>query len=65
MPRDEERERLITHICEQVRLVAPARKWTEYLNLRTRIQKSSLAVLRQIADLDLVNATARELGVIR
>jgi hypothetical protein len=56
----EERERLVRHICEHVRIYAPPQRVDEYFKLRTRLQKTSLDVLRQIVEDDVANVTAAQ-----
>ncbi len=58
-----ERERLVEHICEAARLHGADSNWNRYLDFQTRLRKTELRTLRQIVDTDLVNATAREMGI--
>lgn len=53
-----ERERLTAHICEFVRLAGadPA----GFMRTRARLEKTSVTVLRQIIEEDVVNVTAAQ-----
>lgn len=55
-----ERERLVRHICESIRVYAPAQRIDDFFKMRIRLQKTSLDVLRQIVEEDLVNVTAAQ-----
>lgn len=48
-----ERERLVKHICEWIRMQRPTVPVDRYFKLRTRLQKTSLAVLREIVESDM------------
>jgi hypothetical protein len=60
---DDERTRLVRHICEYIRLYAPTRRIDDYFRMRMRLQNTSLPVLRQIVEEDAVTMTARQCGV--
>jgi predicted xylose isomerase-like sugar epimerase len=55
----DERERLIRHICESIRVYTPAQRIEAFFDMKRRLAKTSIEVLRQIIDEDVVNATAR------
>ncbi len=54
----DERGRLIQHICESIRVYTPAQRIEAFYRIKQRLQKTPLAVLRQIVDEDVVNTTA-------
>jgi len=56
----DERERLIKHICEHVRLYAPAGRIDDFFKMRQRVQKTSIEILREIVEQDVVNVTAAQ-----
>lgn len=62
MPLDQqsERERLIKHICESVRILSPAQRIDLFFKMRVRLQKTDIATLRQIVEEDVVNVTAAQ-----
>jgi hypothetical protein len=55
-----ERERLIKHICESIRLYSPAQRIDAFFKMRIRLQKTDIATLRQIVEEDVVNVTAAQ-----
>jgi hypothetical protein len=56
MPEPTERQRLILHICEFIRLAGV--DLAGYFRLRRRLEKTDIAVLRQIVEEDVVNVSA-------
>jgi hypothetical protein len=60
MATEEERDRLVRHICESVRLYAPAQRVDDFFKMRSRLQKTSLDILREIVEQDVVNITAAQ-----
>jgi hypothetical protein len=60
-PAQDERERLIRHICESIRVYTPAQRMEAFFEMKRRLAKTSLEVLRQIIDEDVVNVTAAQL----
>lgn len=54
-----ERDRLARHICERVRVLMPRMRVDDYSEFRSRVQKTSLPVLREIVDCDAVGEVAR------
>lgn len=59
-PAEMERERLIRHICESVRVYTPAQKIDEFFRMKQRLRKTPIDVLRQILEEDVVNVTAAQ-----
>lgn len=57
---EQERERLIRHICEHMRLYAPACRVDDFFKMRFRLQKAPIGVIREIAELDLLADTFRK-----
>lgn len=60
MPELTERERLIAHICESIKLYTPASQLDAYFRVRQRLNKTPITVLRQILEEDIVNVTAAQ-----
>jgi hypothetical protein len=56
----DERERLIRHICESIRVYTPAQRIEEFFRMRQRLSKTPIEVLRQILEEDVVNVTAAQ-----
>lgn len=63
MPEPTERERLITHICEFVRLTGV--DVADYFRIRQRLQKTRIETLRQILEDDQVEVTAKGWKLLR
>lgn len=59
-PPTDERDRLIRHICESVRVYMPAEKIALYQQMKARLHKTPLHILRQILEEDVVNVTAAQ-----
>lgn len=55
-----ERGRLIRHICESIRIYAPAQRIDAYHRIKARLCKTPLSVLREIVEEDVVNVTAAQ-----
>ena len=56
MPREQdERDKLVRAICASVRTYAPRQRVDAYFKMRQRLRKTSIQVLREILEQDIVN----------